>query len=135
MLKTRTHINELETKIALDLVHRYLGIQQLVFSKWRHSLETGSWSSIITINGANIINYIVDDISDSDSISGIICHSKSFHLRPREKKEPIQSIDELDIIWSLNREENVKPVRRAIDSVGDALNNIGKSFSSALKWG
>ncbi|MCD0152197.1 hypothetical protein HK327_05775, partial [Streptococcus agalactiae] len=31
--------------------------------------------------------------------------------------------------------ENVKPVRRAIDSVGDALNNIGKSFSSALKWG
>lgn len=37
MLKTRTHINELETKIALDLVHRYLGIQQLVFSKWRHS--------------------------------------------------------------------------------------------------
>ncbi|HFH6893512.1 TPA: hypothetical protein ACGL0S_000538 [Streptococcus agalactiae] len=106
MLKTRTHINELETEIALDLVHRYLGIQQLVFSKWRHSLETGSWSSIITINGANIINYIVDDISDSDSISGIICHSKSFHLRPREKKEPIQSIDELDIIWSLNREEN-----------------------------
>ncbi|MCC9880810.1 hypothetical protein LZU82_00635, partial [Streptococcus agalactiae] len=64
MLKTRTHINELETKIALDLVHRYLGIQQLVFSKWRHSLETGSWSSIITINGVNIINYIVDDISD-----------------------------------------------------------------------
>lgn len=63
MLKTRTHINELETKIALDLVHRYLGIQQLVFSKWRHSLETGSWSSIITINGVNIINYIVDDIS------------------------------------------------------------------------
>ncbi|MCD0060189.1 hypothetical protein HK289_08190, partial [Streptococcus agalactiae] len=61
---------------------------------------------IITINGANIINYIVDDISDSDSISGIICHPKSFHLRPREKKEPIQSIDELDIIWSLNREEN-----------------------------
>ncbi|HGI2369147.1 TPA: hypothetical protein ACJRZZ_000817 [Streptococcus agalactiae] len=31
--------------------------------------------------------------------------------------------------------ENVKPMRRAIDSVGDALNNIGKSFSSALKWG
>ncbi|HEN2767189.1 TPA: hypothetical protein U4T70_000839 [Streptococcus agalactiae] len=106
MLKTRTHINELETKIALDLVHRYLGIQQLVFSKWRYSLETGSWSSIITINGVNIINYIVDDISDSNSISGIICHPKSFHLRPREKKEPIQSIDELDITWSLNREEN-----------------------------
>lgn len=31
MLKTRTHINELETKIALDLVHRYLGIQQVLF--------------------------------------------------------------------------------------------------------
>ncbi|CFQ79615.1 Uncharacterised protein [Streptococcus agalactiae] len=31
MLKTRTHINELETKIALDLVHRYLVFNNLFF--------------------------------------------------------------------------------------------------------
>ncbi len=126
MLKTRTHINELETKIALDLVHRYLGIQQLVFSKWRHSLETGSWSSIITINGANIINYIVDDISDSDSISGIICHPKSFHLRPREKKEPIQAVR--DIITT-DYEQQVEVETHTLAKVSKAKYKLYKYIS------
>ncbi len=92
MLKTRTHINELETKIALDLVHRYLGIQQLVFSKWRHSLETGSWSSIITINGVNIINYIVDDISDTVIVFQVLFVILKVFISDLEKKRNLFSL-------------------------------------------
>ncbi|HEL0584490.1 TPA: hypothetical protein TUT05_001860, partial [Streptococcus equi subsp. zooepidemicus] len=48
---------DLETSIAKLLVHDYEGVKTIKFTGWGHSRETGSWGTIVVINGENEIGF------------------------------------------------------------------------------
>ncbi|HEL0581638.1 hypothetical protein KUF87_08360 [Streptococcus equi subsp. zooepidemicus] len=63
---------DLETSIAKLLVHDYEGVKEVKFTGWGHSRETGSWGTIVIINGENEIGFSFDGLSSLEEISSIV---------------------------------------------------------------
>ncbi|HEL1104558.1 TPA: hypothetical protein TVG23_001394, partial [Streptococcus equi subsp. zooepidemicus] len=63
---------DLETSIAKLLVHDYEGVETIKFQGWGHSRETGSWGTIVVINGENEIGFSFDGLSSLEEISSIV---------------------------------------------------------------
>ncbi|HEL0783447.1 TPA: hypothetical protein TU163_000971 [Streptococcus equi subsp. zooepidemicus] len=107
---------DLETSIAKLLVHDYEGVKTIKFTGWGHSRETGSWGTIVVINGENEIGFSFDGLSSLEEISSIVS-DESIQLtesenaienpRIRDRISRIQktSLKGIDIIYSEDDKE------------------------------
>nr|WP_043031140.1 hypothetical protein [Streptococcus equi] len=78
---------DLETSIAKLLVHDYEGVKEVKFTGWGHSRETGSWGTIVIINGENEIGFSFDGLSGLANISGRSYHPDTFKLVEKNSLE------------------------------------------------
>ncbi|MGT2772423.1 hypothetical protein [Streptococcus marimammalium] len=70
----------LETSIAKYLVSDYEDVEELEFTGWGHSTETGSWGTIVIINKEDKISFSFDGLSDLKDMSGIVTDDNTFKL-------------------------------------------------------
>ncbi|HEL1218364.1 hypothetical protein [Streptococcus equi] len=83
---------DLETSIAKLLVHDYEGVKTIKFTGWGHSRETGSWGTIVVINGENEIGFSFDGLSGLADISGASYHPDTFKLVEKSGIEDLEPI-------------------------------------------
>ncbi|HEL1184932.1 TPA: hypothetical protein TVL29_001694, partial [Streptococcus equi subsp. zooepidemicus] len=69
---------DLETSIAKLLVHDYEGVKTIKFQGWGHSRETGSWGTIVVINGENEMDFSFNNLSGLKEISSTSYHPDTF---------------------------------------------------------
>ncbi|HEL1321667.1 TPA: hypothetical protein TVS12_001624, partial [Streptococcus equi subsp. zooepidemicus] len=65
---------DLETSITKLLVHDYEGVKTIKFTGWRRSRETGSWGTIVVINGENEMDFSFNNLSGLKEISSTSYH-------------------------------------------------------------
>ncbi|HEL0422699.1 TPA: hypothetical protein TUM42_000986 [Streptococcus equi subsp. zooepidemicus] len=78
---------DLETSIAKLLVHDYEDVKEVKFTGWGRSRETGSWGTIVVINGENEIGFSFDGLSGLADISGRSYHPDTFKLVEKNSLE------------------------------------------------
>ncbi|ACG61519.1 hypothetical protein Sez_0141 [Streptococcus equi subsp. zooepidemicus MGCS10565] len=78
---------DLETSIAKLLVHDYEDVKEVKFTGWGRSRETGSWGTIVVINGENEIGFSFDGLSGLADISGGSYHPDTFKLVEKNSLE------------------------------------------------
>ncbi|HEL0718527.1 TPA: hypothetical protein TUY07_001075 [Streptococcus equi subsp. zooepidemicus] len=83
---------DLETSIAKLLVHDYEGVKTIKFQGWGHSRETGSWGTIVVINGENEIGFSFDGLSGLADISGASYHPDTFKLVEKNSLEEMGAV-------------------------------------------
>ncbi|HEL0568143.1 TPA: hypothetical protein TUT08_000622 [Streptococcus equi subsp. zooepidemicus] len=83
---------DLETSIAKLLVHDYEGVKTIKFQGWGHSRETGSWGTIVVINGENEIGFSFDGLLGLADISGASYHPDTFKLVEKNSLEEMGAV-------------------------------------------
>ncbi|HEK9980733.1 TPA: hypothetical protein TUM56_001245 [Streptococcus equi subsp. zooepidemicus] len=78
---------DLETSIAKLLVHDYEGVKTIKFQGWGHSRETGSWGTIVVINGENEMDFSFNNLSGLKEISSTSYHPDTFKLVEKNSLE------------------------------------------------
>ncbi|HEL0633655.1 hypothetical protein KU719_02475 [Streptococcus equi subsp. zooepidemicus] len=107
---------DLETSIAKLLVHDYEGVKEVKFTGWGHSRETGSWGTIVIINGENEIGFSFDGLSSFEEISSIVSDEniqltesenaiENPRIRDRISRIQKTSLKGIDIIYSEDDKE------------------------------
>ncbi|HEL0021986.1 TPA: hypothetical protein TT917_000718 [Streptococcus equi subsp. zooepidemicus] len=107
---------DLETSIAKLLVHDYEGVKTIKFTGWGHSRETGSWGTIVVINGENEIGFSFDGLSSLEEISSIVSDEniqltesenaiENPRIRDRISRIQKTSLKGIDIIYSEDDKE------------------------------
>ncbi|WOK46282.1 hypothetical protein RIM73_03460 [Streptococcus equi subsp. equi] len=107
---------DLETSIAKLLVHDYEGVKEVKFTGWGHSRETGSWGTIVIINGENEIGFSFDGLSSLEEISSIVSDEniqltesenaiENPRIRDRISRIQKTSLKGIDIIYSEDDKE------------------------------
>ncbi|HEL0046018.1 TPA: hypothetical protein TU171_000668 [Streptococcus equi subsp. zooepidemicus] len=107
---------DLETSIAKLLVHDYEGVETIKFTGWGHSRETGSWGTIVVINGENEIGFSFDGLSSLEEISSIVSDEniqltesenaiENPRIRDRISRIQKTSLKGIDIIYSEDDKE------------------------------
>ena len=107
---------DLETSIAKLLVHDYEGVKTIKFQGWGHSRETGSWGTIVVINGENEIGFSFDGLSSLEEISSIVSDEniqltesenaiENPRIRDRISRIQKTSLKGIDIIYSEDDKE------------------------------
>ncbi|HEL0558598.1 membrane protein [Streptococcus equi subsp. zooepidemicus Sz35] len=107
---------DLETSIAKLLVHDYEGVETIKFQGWGHSRETGSWGTIVVINGENEIGFSFDGLSSLEEISSIVSDEniqltesenaiENPRIRDRISRIQKTSLKGIDIIYSEDDKE------------------------------
>ncbi|HEL0623479.1 TPA: hypothetical protein TVL46_001732 [Streptococcus equi subsp. zooepidemicus] len=108
---------DLETSIAKLLVHDYEGVKTIKFQGWGHSRETGSWGTIVVINGENEMDFSFDGLSSLEEISSIVSDEniqltesenaiENPRIRDRISRIQKTSLKGIDIIYSEDDKEN-----------------------------
>ncbi|HEL0621150.1 TPA: hypothetical protein TUV01_000580 [Streptococcus equi subsp. zooepidemicus] len=108
--------SDLETSIAKLLVHDYEGVETIKFQGWGHSRETGSWGTIVVINGENEIGFSFDGLSSLEEISSIVSDEniqltesenaiENPRIRDRISRIQKTSLKGIDIIYSEDDKE------------------------------
>ncbi|MGT2772426.1 hypothetical protein [Streptococcus marimammalium] len=96
----------LETSIAKYLVSDYEGVEEIEFTKWGHSKETGSWNIIVLINKSNDISLSFDGLSGLEDFSGAVYSPETFKLikKPEVENLPGASfrVDDIEKISLIN---------------------------------
>lgn len=83
---------DLETSIAKLLVHDYEGVETIKFTGWGRSRETGSWGTIVVINGKNEMDFSFDGLSGLKEISSTSYHPDTFKLVEKSGIEELEPI-------------------------------------------
>ncbi|HEL1093543.1 TPA: hypothetical protein TVG13_001825 [Streptococcus equi subsp. zooepidemicus] len=107
---------DLETSIVKLLVHDYEGVKEVKFTGWGHSRETGSWGTIVIINGENEIGFSFDGLSSLEEISSIVSDEniqltesenaiENPRIRDRISRIQKTSLKGIDIIYSEDDKE------------------------------
>ncbi|HEL0145466.1 TPA: hypothetical protein TUI13_001751 [Streptococcus equi subsp. zooepidemicus] len=107
---------DLETSIAKLLVHDYERVKTIKFTGWGHSRETGSWGTIVVINGENEIGFSFDGLSSLEEISSIVSDEniqltesenaiENPRIRDRISRIQKTSLKGIDIIYSEDDKE------------------------------
>ncbi|MGS6681645.1 hypothetical protein ACVHRL_08330 [Streptococcus equi subsp. zooepidemicus] len=107
---------DLETSIAKLLVSDYEGVETIKFQGWGHSRETGSWGTIVVINGENEIGFSFDGLSSLEEISSIVSDEniqltesenaiENPRIRDRISRIQKTSLKGIDIIYSEDDKE------------------------------
>lgn len=107
---------DLETSIAKLLVSDYEGVETIKFTGWGHSRETGSWGTIVVINGENEIGFSFDGLSSLEEISSIVSDEniqltesenaiENPRIRDRISRIQKTSLKGIDIIYSEDDKE------------------------------
>ncbi|ASB97184.1 hypothetical protein [Streptococcus equi] len=89
---------DLETSIAKLLVHDYEGVKEVKFTGWGHSRETGSWGTIVIINGENEIGFSFDGLSSLEKIRGIVTDDDTEKMEKPETDTKPRIMDRIDKI-------------------------------------
>ncbi|HEL0443952.1 TPA: hypothetical protein TVS37_001842 [Streptococcus equi subsp. zooepidemicus] len=83
---------DLETSIAKLLVHDYEGVETIKFQGWGRSRETGSWGTIVVINGENEMDFSFNNLSGLKEISSTSYHPDTFKLVEKSGIEDLEPI-------------------------------------------
>ncbi|HEL1119098.1 hypothetical protein [Streptococcus equi] len=83
---------DLETSIAKLLVHDYEGVKTIKFQGWGHSRETGSWGTIVVINGENEMDFSFNNLSGLKEISSTSYHPDTFKLVEKNSLEEMEPV-------------------------------------------
>ncbi|HEL1215628.1 TPA: hypothetical protein TVL48_001719, partial [Streptococcus equi subsp. zooepidemicus] len=83
---------DLETSITKLLVHDYEGVKTIKFTGWRRSRETGSWGTIVVINGENEMDFSFNNLSGLKEISSTSYHPDTFKLVEKSGIEDLEPI-------------------------------------------
>ncbi|WP_154803665.1 hypothetical protein [Streptococcus equi] len=83
---------DLETRIAKLLVHDYEGVKTIKFQGWGRSRETGSWGTIVVINGENEMDFSFNNLSGLKEISSTSYHPDTFKLVEKSGIEDLEPI-------------------------------------------
>ncbi|MCU9533535.1 hypothetical protein [Streptococcus sp. CSL10205-OR2] len=81
----------LETSIAKWFVNDYEGVEEIEFTGWGHSPETGSWGTTVIINKDNEISLSFSGLSGLEELTGITYYYYEFHLEERPGVEDLPS--------------------------------------------
>ncbi|MCU9533536.1 hypothetical protein [Streptococcus sp. CSL10205-OR2] len=106
----------LETSIAKWFVSDYENVEEIEFTGWGYSPETGSWGTIVIINKNNRISLSAESLTDIEKIDGLTYHPEEFKL---EKNPEI---------------ENLPPIRYRVEDIEKiSLEGITITYSKDYK--
>ncbi|HEL0637554.1 TPA: hypothetical protein TUV21_001885, partial [Streptococcus equi subsp. zooepidemicus] len=91
-------------------------VETIKFQGWGHSRETGSWGTIVVINGENEIGFSFDGLSSLEEISSIVSDEniqltesenaiENPRIRDRISRIQKTSLKGIDIIYSEDDKE------------------------------
>ncbi|MCU9533537.1 hypothetical protein N7659_03235 [Streptococcus sp. CSL10205-OR2] len=82
----------LETSIAKWFVNDYEGVEEIEFTGWGHSPETGDWYMRVIVNKDNRMSLSFDNLEGLEAMSGSVHSPKTFKVIEKPEVEELPAI-------------------------------------------